>query len=168
MMTAQARERFTPRMHPHHPLRTYAPDSPRAMARLVALAMLADGRLEDRELAALDRRGVLSAIGITRADFYQVLCDLCQDLAALPDRRGAYFLSAQVLDGLFSEVRSTARRKSVVRTLFDVIRSDGHLAAGEQRLFWSALDAWRMRMEDMSVPPSACHGGMTRPEHYYG
>ncbi|MBL8487004.1 MAG: hypothetical protein JNK22_07965, partial [Rhodocyclaceae bacterium] len=102
MMTAQAREMRPARAHPHFPLRAYPPDSPRAMARLVALAMLADGRLEERELAALDRRGVLTALGITRADFNQVLFDLCQDLAALPDRRGAYFLSATVLDGLFA------------------------------------------------------------------
>ncbi len=168
MMTAQAREMRPARAHTHFPLRAYPPDSPRAMARLVALAMLADGRLEERELAALDRRGVLTALGITRADFNQVLFDLCQDLAALPDRRGAYFLSATVLDGLFAEVRSIARQKSMVRVLFDVIRSDGHLAAGEERLFWSALDAWSMRLEALSAARPAGHPATARPEHFYG
>jgi uncharacterized tellurite resistance protein B-like protein len=30
--------------------------------------------------------------------------------------------------------------------MFDVIRSDGQLDEGEARLFWSALDAWQLRL----------------------
>ena len=32
--------------------------------------------------------------------------------------------------------------------IFDVIRSDGHLADGEARLIWHALDTWRLRLDD--------------------
>ena len=32
--------------------------------------------------------------------------------------------------------------------MFDLIRSDGHLAESEARLFWRALDTWRLRLED--------------------
>lgn len=65
MMSMQARESFRPVIGAHHPLRAYAINSPRAKARLVVLALLADGRLDDREMAALDKRG-----GVCRPEHY--------------------------------------------------------------------------------------------------
>ena len=68
MMTMQARDMFPPRSGKTYPLRPYPANSPRAMARLVVLALLADGQLDERELAALERRGAFAALGISRED----------------------------------------------------------------------------------------------------
>ena len=148
MMTMQATEMFPPTSGPGRPLRMYPLDSPRAKARIVVLALFADGRVDALELSSLARRGVFAELGITGDDFFQVLYDFCRDAAGLPVGRGNYLMSPAHLESMFEEVSDTGERQKLVRLIFDVIRSDGHLAEGEARLFWKALDAWRLRLDD--------------------
>ena len=115
-------------------LRAYEPDSPQAKARLVVLAMLADGRLDDVELDSLDRNGTLSSIGISREDFFAVLYDFCADVEAFPRGRGDYVLAPAVLQKILSEVSDGEERQKLLRLIFDVIRSDGRLAKGEAEI----------------------------------
>jgi len=126
-------------------LRAYVPDSPQAKARLVVLAMLADGRLDDVELDSLDRNGTLSSIGMSREDFFAVLYDFCADVEAFPRGRGDYVLAPAVLQQMLSEVSDGEERQKLLRLIFDVIRSDGRLAKGEAALFWQAVDTWNLR-----------------------
>jgi len=148
MMTMQARETFYPVRHPGRPLRAYPIDSPRAKARLIVLALLADGRVDAAELQSLTRRGVFADLGITREDFFEVLHDFCADAIGLPEGSGNYLMSPVLLETLFAEVCNAAEQQKLLRLIFDVIRSDGHLAEGEARLFWKGLDTWRLRLGD--------------------
>jgi uncharacterized tellurite resistance protein B-like protein len=149
MMTMQAREMCAPYTNPNQALRAYAPNSPRAKARLVVLAMLADGRLDDAELESLARHGTFAELGIAREDFFEVLYDFCADVENLPNGSGDYLLSPVVLEQLFGEIDSTAERQALLRQIFDMIRSDGHLAESEADLFWHAVDTWKFRASDM-------------------
>jgi len=150
-----------------HSLRSYPSDSPRAKARLLALALLADGRLGQEELESLGRHSAFHALGISREDFFEVLFDLCSDFVRVPSGGGDYLLAPTTLDELFAEVRNPEGRRTLARLMFDVIRSDRHLAEGEQRLLWNALDAWKMRLEDIaSLKPGHSHATLG-PEHYY-
>jgi hypothetical protein len=148
MMTMQAKASFSPTINSGRPLRMYPVDSPRAKARLIVLALFADGRVDALELSSLARRGVFAELGLTGEDFFQVLYDFCEDATGLPEGRGSYLMSPALLDTMFDEVSDTGERQKLVRLIFDVIRSDGHLADGEARLFWKALDAWRLRLDD--------------------
>ena len=164
MMTMQASETFSPIKHPGCPLRAYPVDSPRAKARLIVLALFADGRVDAAELNSLTRRGTFAELGITRDDFFQVLYDFCADAAGLPEGRGNYLMSPALLDTLFAEVGSTGERQKLLRLIVDVIRSDGHLAEGEARLFWKALDTWRLRLDDgLEFRPRAMAGRQRAP-----
>ena len=145
MMSMQARETFRPIIGTHYPLRVYPANSPRAKARLVVLAMLADGRLDDAELESLTRHGMFAELGIAREDFFEVLYDFCADVENLPNGSGDYLLSPVVLEQLFGEVNSAAERQLLLRQIFNMIRSDGHLADSEADLFWQAVDAWKFR-----------------------
>lgn len=151
MMSMQARESFRPVIGTHHPLRAYAVNSPRAKARLVVLALLADGRLDDREMMALDRRGVFADLGIAREDFVQVLYDFCADVAGqLPVGAGGYNLTPKTLDGLFGEVNDREARQKLLQHIVAVISSDGHLSDTEESLFRSAIDHWTPRADKIS------------------
>jgi len=125
-------------------LRDYPANSPQAKARLIALALLADGRLDSQELDDLSRRRAFHRLGLTREDFFQVLYDFCADLSTAPAREDNYLITPEILTELFIEVSDPAERKSLLRLIFDVIRSDGRLAIGEAQLFWNAVDAWRL------------------------
>ncbi len=148
MMTLQARESLSPINYPGRPLRMYPVDSPRAKARLIVLALLADGRVDASELDGLAKYRAFDELGITRDDFFRVLYDFCADAAGLPEGSGNYLMSPALLESLFAEVCGSAERRKLARLIFDVIRSDGHLAEGEVRLFWKALDTWRLRLDD--------------------
>lgn len=141
MMTMQARAMFPQPSEPRHPLRAYPVNSAQAKARLVVLALLADGRLDECELEVLNRRACFSALGISREGFVQVLHEFCADVSRLA--RGAdWRVAPDLLAGLFSEVTEVQARQTVLRLIISVISSDGHLSGGEERLFLGALDAW--------------------------
>ena len=157
MMTIQAKEHFT--VKPGKVLRGYPVDSPRAKARLIVLALLADGKLDADELEGLRRRGAFRELGIAQENFYEVLYDFCSDVTRVPAGTGNYLLSPELLEGLFAEVQDPVQRRILLHLIFDVIRSDGHLAVGEARLFWNAIDAWQLRMEDgRSIKHGVPHG----------
>jgi len=166
-MSLPTRKMISPRIGSVPPLRSYPSDSPRAKARLLALALLADGRLGQEELESLERHSAFHALGISREDFFEVLFDFCNDVVRLPNGRGGYLLTPSTLDELFAEVRNPEGRRALARLIFDVIRSDRHLAEGEQRLLWNALDAWKMRLDDVAGVKLGHAHATLGPEHYY-
>jgi len=149
MMTMQARDMLTPYRSGAHPLRAYPIDSPRAGARLVVLALLADGRLEVSELEGLARQGIFDRLGLSREDFYQVLFDFCRDAEKLPDGKGNYLLTPATMSGLFDEVRDRRMRRAVVTMVLDVIRSDGRLDDAEESFYLYLLEAWGIETQGM-------------------
>jgi hypothetical protein len=148
MLTIQSREMLAPHTIPGQPLRAYPANSPRAKARLITLAMLTDGRLDDAELDSLVQNATFAELGITRENFFEVLYDFCADVENLPRGSGNYLLSPAVLDQLFGEINQFAERQMLLRQIFDMIRSDGHLADSEADLFWHAVDTWKFRAAD--------------------
>jgi uncharacterized tellurite resistance protein B-like protein len=155
MMSMQARDSFVPHFGSAHGLRAYPHDSPRAKARLIVLALLADGQLDKREFDCLERQGIYAALGMSREDFVEVLLEFCNDVARLPQREGKYLLASGLLDGLFAEIDDPAERRRLMRHIFETICSDGKLAAGEEHMFWKAIDAWQLRISDMPEKPRA-------------
>lgn len=146
MMCLQARESSPPVYGFRHPLRAYAINSPRAQARLVVLALLADGRLDEREIDALERRGILADLGIARAAFIEVLSDFCSDVAGqLPVSGGDYQLTRKALGGMLDEVSDRTVRKKLLRHMLALIRSDGHFSDAEETLIRSTIDYWQPR-----------------------
>ena len=123
-------------------LRAYPVDSPQARARLLVLALLADGQLDEREVDALSRRHILHGLGISRAAFAQVLDEFCSDVAVLEDGSGRYRLSASLVEQAFAEVTERSARDRVLRMILALIASDGYLADGERALVRNAIAAW--------------------------
>lgn len=148
MMTLQARELCKPFKHHRDVLRSYGRNSPRAKARILILAMLADGQLAEPELDFLTRPNTLSRLGIDREDMIQVFYDFCEDAAQLPVDRRDCLLTENVLDQLFQEIHNPSERQALLRLIFDVIRSDGQLAANESSLFWYAVESWKFSPAD--------------------
>lgn len=144
MMHLQARESLPPVFGSRHPLRAYPTNSPRAQARLVVLALLADGRLDEREIDALDRRGILADLGIARSAFVEVLADFCSDVAGqLPVSGESYRITPKALGGLLDEVSDRTAREKLLRHMLVVIQSDGHLSAAEKHLICSTIEHWQ-------------------------
>jgi len=143
MMHMQARESLHPVFGFRHPLRAYATNSPRAQARLLVLALLADGRLDEQEIDALDRRGIFADLGIARSAFVEVLSDFCSDVAGqLPVSGDGYQITTKALVGMLDEVSDRMLREKVLRHMVAVIKSDGHLADAEKSLICNTIEHW--------------------------
>lgn len=164
MMTLQARAMHPPRPSRLHPLRAYPPGSPRAKARLIALALLADGRLEDGEIDTLDRSGAFFRLGISRRDFFEVMADFCADLMRLPEGKGNALLTPAMLAGLFAEVENGEDRTMLLQLIFELAHSDGTISGNEEKLLQHAIENWAAP----SGSGTERHRYRNRPEHFYG
>ena len=168
-MTNRLRSGMAVRAQQHAPaLRRYPVDSPQAKARLIVLALFADGLVDDREVVALNRRGLLDGLGIRRAEFVQVLHDFCSDVTSLDDGAGQYRVSADMVAETFAEVTDRTARERLLQLMLSVMASDGELAEGERALIRNAAEAWLVGGEPAAGRPvrgrsmrrgRAMHGG---------
>ena len=146
MMRLQAHESFSPTFNHRHPLRAYAPNSPRAQARLVVLALLADGRIDEREVDALHHRNIFADLGVSRSVFIEVLSEFCSDVAGqLPVNGGGYQLTHKALLGMLDEISDRTVRDKLLRHMQTVINCDGHLSEVERSLIRNTVEHWQPR-----------------------
>ena len=69
-------------------MRAYPTNSPEALARLIAMAILADGRLDNREIDWLKHHDTVSLVGIEQDVLIQALLDCCRDVITEAERTG--------------------------------------------------------------------------------
>ena len=126
-------------------------DSPEAMARLIALLIVADTKLDPREIEALDQVDAFRRLGMERADFMRTASELCDELGARLESRPWLTLSEQALiEAELQAVRDPAKRLLVCRIAAAVITADGRVQDSERRLFDYMLLRWGLTREDVS------------------
>ena len=125
-------------------MRLYATDSPKAVCRLLGLAMIVDGHLAPSELAALRDSSILERIGIDEAGFDDVVQELCEDLLSTAHQRGAgeVEIDARLLDQLLCEVVDPALRMAAMSAMLDIVHADAVLDGRETLLVERAFKAW--------------------------
>jgi hypothetical protein len=126
-------------MHVHHT------DSPQAMARVLALVLIADTTLSPAELLALDELDVCDRIGLSHPAFMDIARRFEAELSSrlgppdsprLPDLR----LVDEVLDG----VHNPGLRLLVARLAAGLIVADGRVRGVERRLYLHMLSRWSL------------------------
>jgi hypothetical protein len=125
-------------------MRSYPRNSPQAAARIVALALLADGNFCKSELDALEGHGAAAQLGLSRAELHAVVHDLCQDLLAGSDLSwgGSRQVDAHTLAGLLAEVQDPQLQLKVMQLCVAVVETDSHVAEGESAVLAAALTQW--------------------------
>jgi hypothetical protein len=121
-------------------------NSPLDICRVLAIAMLADSKIDDREIEALTEMGVGKSLGVSAAEFRKLVSDLCKGV--MVDEAGRPTASITDLN-VISEISTLIGRnapsdsESVKRLLALVNEADPTLVADqlldEERLN-SALD----------------------------
>lgn len=125
-------------------MRNYPSDSPQAMARLVVLALLADGILDTRELDLVDDRRTMASLGLDAASFDDVFYAFCADMLRTGQRMTSerLDLDADTIDRMLDEVRNPLLRKKTLRAMVEIAHADHHLAGGEAALIDQAMKRW--------------------------
>ena len=143
-------------------MRTYQNNSPQAAARIVGLAMLADGHMCKAELEVLDRLGVHRQLGLQPEALQVVVHALCEDLLAAAQMTwaDACRVDPRTLAELMGEVDDPALRLKVLTLCVSVVEADGHVAEGESIVLGAAVEHWglhRQMLQPACSNPGVAH-----------
>ncbi len=136
-------------------MRTYPPNSPRAAARLVALAMLVDGHYSRSELGVLEKAGAAAQLGLAPAELDGVIRHLAEDLMSTTygqwGAEGA--IDSGLLHSLMEEITDPELRSMTLDLCVRVVRADFHVADGEENLIGALARHWRLEMPALCPHP---------------
>lgn len=122
-------------------MRTYPRNSPHAAARIVALALIADGHVSSAEERALESLDIAGELGLAPAQFAQIVQTMCED-QSVAHTPAVGQLDTALLAALFGEVDDPALRRKVIRLCLAVTIADNYLADGEIALLAAVFRAW--------------------------
>ncbi|MCA3131201.1 MAG: hypothetical protein ACK5YW_08460 [Betaproteobacteria bacterium] len=131
-------------------MKTYPADSPEAMARVLAMVMLADARLDDRELQALERLDLLRLIGLTREQFSQVVKDYCDELLAAGAAGGKINLMDKArIDTIVDGVQDERKRTDAASMALILMKADQQFHDAELALLRYTLGRWGLSLDEL-------------------
>ncbi len=134
-------------------MRHYPSDSPQAMARLLVLALLADGIIDTSELDLLDDKQTIASLGLDSAGFDDVFYGFCADMLRTGRRMTSdrLDLDADTIDRMLDEVRDPLLQKKTLRAMMDIVHADRQLAGGETALIARALKRWAIDLDQIAA-----------------
>ena len=138
-------------------MRHYAADSPEAMARVVALALMADGAIDPSELRLFERHQIASRLGISHHCFTKVIQQFCEDMevSALRGTSGQLELAPEAIAELLQDIRNPALQQNLLRAILDIVHADNRLVGSEAVIVSQAMNCWRLDLSgvlERSVP----------------
>lgn len=130
-------------------MRPYPRNSPQAAARIVALTLLADGRVDNVEMSALEELRGHERLGLRRYELHAVMRQMCADL--LDDARSAHEdhcrITPALIELLLDDIDDRALQRRVLALCAGVARADGRLHESESIVLGLAIEQWGI------VPP---------------
>lgn len=159
-MTAHSalRERSASRAQPAVQLRPYPRNSGEAAARVVALALIANGRIKAVEAAALDALDAPARLGLTLSQWHDVIDDLCTDLLGTARCGNEIRIPSAMLDSVLDQVDDGDSRRLVLRMCSAVVQADSQIDDGESFVLLAAIERWGLRPDDQALLESAVCG----------
>ena len=133
-------------------MRIYPTDSPEAAARMISLAMMADGTIDRSETLLLERQQMVSRLGLSNEQFDSIYYDYCTDMLSSAFRldSGQLELNEHKVKRILSEITDTGLQKKVLRMMLDIVNADHRLTAGEAALIALVLKHWDIDLCEMS------------------
>jgi hypothetical protein len=128
----------------------YGNNSPQAMARIVAMMIVTDGHIDDREIDLMDRLDVYAMLGLTRSDFMAVARAYCHTLVSEAEEHGSTLaLDPTRVDKAMSEVTEPGKRTLVAKLLIAVMAADHRARLSEEALLDHVLSGWALERTDV-------------------
>jgi hypothetical protein len=132
-------------------MKNYTPNSPEAMARILAMMIVTDAHIDDREIAILDRLDAYAILGLTRNEFMRVAQDYCTQLVKEAEEHGETpILDADRADTVIDCVDVPSRRIIVARLLLAILAADQQQRESELVLYAHILDRWNISREEVA------------------
>ncbi len=132
-------------------MRSYSTNSPEALARLVAMAILADGRLDNREVDWIKHNDTAALLGVDRDTLIQVLLDCCRDVINEAEQERVFLLEDHRLARLADDLTDPALQKVALSAMLILAKSDGSVTEGEETLLRFLMSRWGLALEDLAA-----------------
>ena len=132
-------------------MRTYAPNSPEAMSRVVAMMIVTDAHIDNREIAVLDRADAYQSLGISRENFMRVARDYCSELVAEASELGETLLiDPDRVDNVIDCIDQVDEQIVAARLLLIVMAADYKQEKSELALLDHIFDRWRLTHDEVA------------------
>ena len=125
-------------------------NSAEAIGRIIALAVLADGRLANAELDALDRHGSPAIAGLSRDAFIQLIIDHCRELLEQGEAGRVRLMEPARLAPMLALVDDPAKRLLACRAIVVLSKADGEISRPEQALLRHLMETWQLTLDQVS------------------
>lgn len=121
------------------------PATAEAAAHALAVIVAANGRIDERELHALDRLDAFRQLGVTRQRFIDMAQRCMTDIGAdLSERSWLRAEHMAYIDALLDAVADAESRRLVCRLAAAVVAADGQVTHDERLVYDHALARWRI------------------------
>jgi hypothetical protein len=124
-------------------MKAYSVNSPEAAARVLAMAMLADGQYSMTEIRALDRQQAPARLGLAPEAFKEVVDGFCHDLLLAGGGQWTGTVDPAIREQLMAEITDRGLQDLILLQCETLMLADGHLADGEVELLDALSAAWR-------------------------
>ena len=133
-------------------MRSYPADSPDAMARIVVLALLADGAVDISEMTLIEKQQIIRRIGLDQQGFDRVMGEFSDDLQedAWLDETKHLEIDNEKLDQLLNEIKQRPLQKKLLRLILEIIDADRLVDGGEAVLLTRAIEIWGIDLFEVS------------------
>ena len=132
-------------------MRTYALNSPEAMSRVVAMMIVTDAHIDDREIAVLDRADAYQSLGISREKFMRVARDYCSELVAEASELGETLLiDPDRVDNVIDCIDQVDEQIVAARLLLIVMAADYKQEKSELALLDHIFDRWQLTHDQVA------------------
>jgi uncharacterized tellurite resistance protein B-like protein len=133
-------------------MKVYPKNSPEAISRILAMMMITDAKLDDREIAILDELRAFEIIGISRAGFSQIVQDYCAELMAAGGKDGRIRLvDKERIDEIVAPVDDRQKRLHTAGLILNIAKADGKLHDTELTVFKCVLERWGMTLGSLEA-----------------
>jgi uncharacterized tellurite resistance protein B-like protein len=131
-------------------MKSYPTNSPEAVSRIVAMMMITDSSLDDRELEVMDELSIYDIIGISRSGFSQVVQDYCTELMSAGGEDGKIRLvDKDRINAVVDLVDDHEKRVQTCGMILNIASADGRLHDTELAVFKYILDRWGLTLESL-------------------
>lgn len=122
-------------------MRRYPTDSPEATARIIALALMADGAIDVSEEESMQHHHILDTLGLNNQLLDKVIHEYCEDVLSFAHQTpaGQHELDPASVDGLLQEISDSALQGRLFSSILSIINAGGQVQGSEVLLIVRAL-----------------------------
>jgi hypothetical protein len=130
--------------------RTHA-QTRQAAAKVVAMVVAANGRIDDRELRLLEELDAFNRLGVSRREFVDLAQSCLDDVGVDLSERSWLSLDDSIyLLRLLDAVEGPQRRLLVCRLAAAAITADGRVTASQRHVYGFTLARWAISQEEVA------------------